>query len=94
MLLNLNKNKWTEGLTMQAFDQQEQENQTTVESLLTLTKGYQKMVEDEQTMTAEQLVIANVGKLNAKKHLEDGVGQLMSRNIVQELGAMVDSIVF
>jgi len=52
------------------------------------------MVEDEQTMTSEELVIANVGKLNAKKHLEENVSKLMSANIVQELGAMVDSIVF
>jgi 26S proteasome regulatory subunit N11 len=94
MLLNLNKNKWTEGLTLQGFDQQETQNQETVENLLQLTKGYQKMVEDEQTMTPEELVVANVGKLNAKKHLEENVGKLMSTNIVQELGTMVDSIVF
>lgn len=94
MLLNLNKNKWTDGLTLQAFDKQEEDNQETVENLLELTKGYQKLVEDEQTMTPEELVVANVGKLNAKKHLEENVGKLMSTNIVQELGAMVDSIVF
>lgn len=52
------------------------------------------MVEDEQTMTSEELAIANVGKLNAKKHLEENVNKLMSSNIVQELGTMVDSIVF
>merc|ERR1712125_95314 len=94
MLLNLNKNKWTEGLSLQGFDKQEEDNLETVEKLLQLTKGYQKMVEDEQTMTPEELVVANVGKLNAKKHLEANVNKLMSNNIVQELGAMVDSIVF
>lgn len=31
MLLNLNKNKWTEGLTLQGFEQQEKSNQETVE---------------------------------------------------------------
>merc|ERR1712125_286099 len=94
MLLNLNKNKWTEGLSLQGFDKQEEDNLETVEKLLQLTKGYQKMVEDEQTMTPEELVVANVGKLNAKKHLEANVNKIMSNNIVQELGAMVDSIVF
>lgn len=52
------------------------------------------MVEDEQTMTHEELVVANVGKLNAKKHLEDNVSQLMSSNIIQQLGSMMDTIIF
>jgi len=94
MLLNLNKNKWTKGLTLQGFDKQESQNLHTVEEMLELTKGYQKMVEDEQTMTPEELIVANVGKLNAKKHLEENVNKLMSSNIIQELGTMVDSIVF
>jgi 26S proteasome regulatory subunit N11 len=59
-----------------------------------LVKGYQKMLEDEQKLTAEQLMIANVGKLNAKKHLEEEVENLISSNVVQTLGSMIDSVVF
>jgi len=94
MLLNLNKNKWTDGLTLQSFDTQEANNLKTVENLLSLAKLYQKMVEDEQKMTPEELVVASVGKLNAKKHLEDDVSKLMSSNIVQQLGTMLDAVVF
>merc|ERR1712137_193898 len=94
MLLNLNKNKWTDGLSLLPFDKQEEENQKTIDNLLALAKVYQKMVEDEQKMTPEELVVANVGKLNAKKHLEEDVSQLMSSNIVQLLGTMMDAVVF
>ena len=62
--------------------------------MVELVKGYQKMLEDEQKLTPEQLVIANVGKLNAKKHLEEQVENLIGANVVQTLGSMIDSIVF
>ena len=34
MLLNLNKNKWTEGLSLQGFDKQEEDNLETVEVII------------------------------------------------------------
>lgn len=34
------------------------------------------------------------GKMDAKKRLEGGVSQLMSANIVQCMGAMLDTVVF
>ena len=34
------------------------------------------------------------GKMDAKKRLEGGVAQLMSANIVQCMGAMLDTVVF
>ncbi len=43
--------------------------------------------------TAEQLVVATVGKVDAKKRIEDSVMQLMSTNIVQLLGTMLDTVV-
>jgi len=90
----LNKNKWTEGLNVRQFDLLENRNLETVENMLHLTKEYKKMVEDEQNKTPEELVVAKVGKLDAKKHLQEDVSKLMSANILQELGTMVDSIVF
>lgn len=45
-------------------------------------------------VSAEKRAIQNVGKLDPKKHLEDGVNKLMSQNIVQALGTMLDAIVF
>ena len=45
-------------------------------------------------LTAEQLVVATVGKMDAKKRIEDAMTRLMSANIVQALGTMLDTVVF
>eukprot|EP01102_Stenamoeba_stenopodia_P003200 TRINITY_DN1312_c0_g7_i1.p1 TRINITY_DN1312_c0_g7~~TRINITY_DN1312_c0_g7_i1.p1 ORF type:complete len:306 (+),score=88.57 TRINITY_DN1312_c0_g7_i1:111-1028(+) len=94
MLLNLHKKKWTEGLTLSKFDEQEQLNETTVKNMLELAKSYNKTVQDEGKMSLEKLAIQNVGKLDAKRHLESDVEKLMSANINQLLGAMLDTVVF
>ena len=41
--------------------------------MLTLAKNYDKALEEEEKMTAEQLAIKNVGKLDPKRHLEEKV---------------------
>ena len=53
-----------------------------------------KAVEEEDTLTKEQLAIRNVGKQDPKRHLEEKVSTIMSHNIVQCLGAMLDTVVF
>jgi len=35
-----------------------------------------------------------VGKLDAKKHLESDIATVMSSNIIQCLGTMLDTVVF
>ncbi|KAH9373207.1 hypothetical protein HPB48_004952 [Haemaphysalis longicornis] len=62
MLLNLHKKSWTDGLTLQDYDQHCQVNETTVAEMLELAKAYNKSLEDEEKMTPEQLAIKNVGK--------------------------------
>lgn len=94
MLLNLHKKKWTNNLMVQPFEQLETQNVDTMKSMIDLAKAYQKMVEDEKNLSKEELVVHNVGKLNAKKHLESSVESLMSSNIEQALGAMLDTVVF
>jgi len=94
MLLNLHKKKWTEGLCVAKFDQVEEENQKIMKEMLELATAYNKSVQDESKMTPEKLAIANVGKLDPKKHLQTDVEQLMSINIAQSLGAMLDTVIF
>ena len=48
----------------------------------------------EQELTPEKRIVANVGKMDAKKHLEAEVQKMMSGNIVQCMGTMLDTIVF
>jgi 26S proteasome regulatory subunit N11 len=62
--------------------------------MVELAAKYNKMVQEEDKISAEKLQIQNVGKIDPKKHLEDGVTHLMSDNILQALGTMLDTIVF
>lgn len=49
---------------------------------------------EEQELSPEKRVVANVGKMDAKKHLADNVTKLMSSNIIQAMGTMLDTVVF
>ncbi|KAJ6404858.1 hypothetical protein OIU84_012934 [Salix udensis] len=86
MLLNLHKKKWTDGLTLKRFDTHSKTNEQTVQEMLNLAIKYNKAVQEEDELTPEKLAIANVGRQDAKKHLEEHVSNLMSSNIVQTFG--------
>eukprot|EP00111_Clytia_hemisphaerica_P004758 TCONS_00013676-protein len=94
MLLNLHKKSWMEGLNLKDYNEHCQGNEETVKTMLDLVKNYHKALEDEDSMTPEQLAIKNVGKQDPKRHLEEKVDDVMNTNIVQCLGAMLDSISF
>jgi len=94
MLMNLNKKSWVDGLTLRDYNHHCSLNQDTVGEMLKLAKDYDKALGDEEKMTPEQLAIKNVGKLDPKRHLEEKVDVLMTNNVVQLLGAMLDTIVF
>lgn len=94
MLMNLNKKSWVDGLTLKDYDKNCQLNTDTIKDMLTLTKNYDKALEEEDKMTPEQLAIKNVGKIDPKRHLEEKVDIVMTTNIVQCLGAMIDAVVF
>jgi len=94
MLMNLNKKSWVDGLTLNNYKTHCDLNQQTCNEMLQLAKNYDKALEEEEKMTAEQLAIKNVGKLDPKRHLEEKVDVLMTNNVVQCLGAMLDTIVF
>jgi len=94
MLMNLNKKSWSDGLTLRDYKDHCSLNEKTVGEMLTLAKNYDKALEEEEKMTPEQLAIKNVGKLDPKRHLEEKVDVLMTNNVVQCLGAMLDTIVF
>ena len=51
-------------------------------------------VAEEGEMSAEERVVAKVGKLDAKKNIDTTVHQLMAKSIVQCMGTMLDSVVF
>ena len=65
-----------------------------VQEMLNLAVKYNKAVQEEDELPPEKLAIANVGRQDAKKHLEEHVSNLMSSNIVQTLGTMLDTVIF
>lgn len=94
MLLNLHKRQWSEGLKLSKFDEHAQQNHATIKSMVDLAKQYNKVVQEESKLTPEELAIHNVGKLDAKRHLEQDAEQLMGRNISQALGTMLSNLAF
>mmetsp|Transcript_8521 Transcript_8521/g.31487 ORF Transcript_8521/g.31487 Transcript_8521/m.31487 type:complete len:314 (+) Transcript_8521:126-1067(+) len=94
MLLNLHKKNWTDGLKVQQYDAHSNINEKTVAELVSLAKLYNKAVVEEEELTPEKLAIANVGRQDAKKRLEENVQSLMVSNISQTLGTMLDTSIF
>jgi len=94
MLMNLNKRKWTDGLSVTKFEQHRDETVATVDQMLKLTQAYNERILAEEGKTANQILVDNVGKIDPKRHLETAVTDLMGSNLVQCLGTMLDTVVF
>ncbi|CAJ1967324.1 unnamed protein product [Cylindrotheca closterium] len=94
MLMNLHKRNWTTGLSLEKFENHQQSNEEHVQKMLQLTKDYNERVKEEEGKTTAQILVDNVGKVDPKRHLETSVADLMSSNIVQCLGTMLDTVVF
>jgi len=94
MLLNLHKKTWSQGLEVTSFDAHASKNEKTVTDILDFAKKYNKRLEEEDGKTKEELAVMNVGKIDPKKHLESSVEELMTRNISQCLGTMLDTVIF
>lgn len=92
--MNLNKQRWTNGLMTKRFEDHHVANEKLVENLANLSKAYHERVLEEEGKTLEEVEVMNVGKVDPKKRLENDVSDLMSTNIIQCLGAMLDTVVF
>ena len=94
MLMNLNKKNWTTGLSLERFEDHQEQNEKLVDKMLKLTKEYNDRIMAEEGKSAEEILVELTGKVDPKKHLEAGVNELMSSNIIQCLGTMLDTVVF
>ncbi|GLB33955.1 putative mov34-domain-containing protein [Lyophyllum shimeji] len=89
MLMNLHKRNWTEGLKLRDFHVHKEANEKAIKSMLTLSEAYNKSVQEESTLTPEQLKTRHVGKQDPKRHLEEAVEKAMGDQVVQNLGTML-----
>ncbi len=64
------------------------------QNMLHLAEAYNKSVQEELTLTADQIKTRHVGKQDPKRHLAEQVDKTMSDNIVQNLGTMIDRVAF
>ena len=94
MLMNLRERNWTSGLTVDRFESHHMMNEDVVERMLKLSEDYNDRIVQEEGKTADEILVENVGKVDPKKHLEMCVSDLMSANIVQCLGTMLDTVIF
>lgn len=85
---------WTDGLTVKSTVAHAAANESALKSMLELAKSYHKRLEEAEGKSAEELLQMNVGKMNPKTHLEAQVEELMTNNISQTLGLMLDTLVF
>eukprot|EP00300_Choanocystis_sp_HF-7_P036493 c52347_g1_i1.p1 GENE.c52347_g1_i1~~c52347_g1_i1.p1 ORF type:complete len:309 (+),score=68.91 c52347_g1_i1:43-969(+) len=94
MLSNLRKRRWIDGMAVADFDRHASETEALLDDVCKLATAYTKAIQLEDTMSPEAFAIASVGKLDAKRHLEQDVEELISKSILQCLAAMLDVVAF
>ena len=94
MLMNLHKRNWTKGLAVERFEDHKASNEAILDKMVKLTAAYNERIQQEEGKTVEQILVDNVGKVDPKRHLETNMSDLMSANIIQCLGTMLDTVVF
>lgn len=94
MLTNLYKQTWAAGLTTKEFERHDEQNLEHILTMAKHSKNYNDRVKSEEGKTQEQVLVANVGKVDPKRHLQTCVDDLMAENIIQVLGTMLATIVF
>ncbi|UKJ90208.2 proteasome (prosome, macropain) 26S subunit, non-ATPase, 14 [Theileria orientalis] len=89
MLLNFKKNRWTKDLEIQDFVERQKENSDLLSEIRDLCEKYNQTIKKEMTCTPEELVVANVGKLDAKRHIENSVSTLLANNTLNSFSTML-----
>ena len=59
-----------------------------------LTAEYEKWIHAENKKSKKEMVVSTVGKINPELRLTQHVEDVMTNNIAQCLGAMLDSLAF
>ncbi|EPZ32648.1 Mov34-domain-containing protein [Rozella allomycis CSF55] len=94
MLLNLHKKTWSSGLKLSDHEAHSTKNAETIKKMLALTEAYNKSVQEEDTLTEEQLKTRHIGKRDPKRHLLQNVEETMGNNIMQSSASMIASLAF
>jgi len=94
MLLNVHAQSWKSGLVPKSFEDHSRCNAEGMTKLVGLAKDYNSRVQEEAVKSASELMVANVGKIDPKRHLQEQVQDLLADNIDQELVVAMGATVF
>ena len=94
MLLNVHAQSWKSGLVPKPFEDHSKCNSEGMKKLVGLAKDYNTRVQEEAVKSASELMVANVGKIDPKRHLQEQVQDLLADNIDQELVVAMGATVF
>ncbi len=94
MLMSVNRQAWTGGLTLKDFATHASDNEGACKQIATLCEAYSKSLCDELVLTPEELRTRHVGKRDPKRHLKDSAEEVIKANVVQILGSMVNREIF
>lgn len=94
MLMNLRKQVWTGGLALADFATRQGQSEEDMTRMATLAEGYARSVQEELTLTDEQLRTRHVGRQDPKRHLREAAENMIASNILQSVGMAVNSTAF
>jgi 26S proteasome regulatory subunit N11 len=94
MLMNLHKRRWTKGLTLARYAEQAAANATVLADLAAQADAYGARVVEEEGKSADEVAVLAAGKADPKKRMEAAITTLMTNNLAQCLGGMLDTVVF
>ena len=94
MLLNLNKVNWGTALKNRDYKDHQQRNVDVLKGMVKLTSEYNKWIQEENKKSKEEFVVSSVGKLNPKNHLSQQIEETVNENVMECLGAMLNTVVF
>ncbi|SBT37335.1 26S proteasome regulatory subunit RPN11, putative (RPN11) [Plasmodium ovale wallikeri] len=86
MLLNLHKDIWANPLKLLDFNEQKKNTDETLESIKKLTSLYNKNLRNEMKKTNEEILLENIGKIDAKKRIQNCVETLLNDSILTCIG--------
>ena len=66
----------------------------TLKRLSKLTTQYNKWIQDETKKTTEEFLVASVGKMNPKAHLQKETDEALTENVMNSMGTMLSTVVF
>ena len=90
MLLNVHKRGWQEGLKLTSMQQHDKE----IRQLMTSIKSLALQTEQFISTGVDEDDIGNVGKANPANHLQQESEALITANLSQGIGTMINAVVF